>query len=369
MKSLHFKIPRLKVATCLAIFFLFVSFCGARAADGTKLTPALSAFCKKLDDRFKKYGWDKSECEGYDWVHVRNSVWGDPLTWTVFGDASDTEKASFKDKDVSIIMCGVHGDEITPVKFCFDIMNYLKTVYADPEVVKKEFPNKVVVVAPLVNPDSFFKPRPSRVNAHGVDVNRNFPTKDWMKDARRLWISKFRKDQRRNPGLVASSEPEVVFQMNLIKRYGPDKIISVHSPLTMLDYDGPNTVVDGFVDGAKAHELLIQMSKDASDYKIENYPFFPGSLGNWAGKERDIPTYTLELPTTDPAKSGQYWKLFKSAIHNAIAHDLKERSSAKVEKNEAKPSTNSAEQPANKDVKVEESKSAEITAAKTELLN
>lgn len=306
-----------------AIFFA----ASASSVETLNLTPALSTFCQKLDVHFKKHTWEKSECEKYEWIHVRNSVIGDPLTWTVFGDVSDENKASFKEKDVAIIMCGVHGDEITPVKFCFDIMAYLKTAYADPEIVKKDFLNKIVIVAPLVNPDSFFRARPTRINARGVDVNRNFPTKDWSKDARRLWISHFRKDKRRNPGVVANSEPEVVFQMNLIKRYRPDKIISVHSPLTMLDYDGPSTVVDGSVDGAKAHELLIQMSKDASDYKIANYPFFPGSLGNWAGKERDIPTYTLELPTSDPSKSGQYWKLFKSAIHNAIAHDIKEKSS------------------------------------------
>ena len=299
----------------------------SRAAEGvpSTLSPALSAFCKKVDSSFKKYNWESSHCADFNWSHVRNSVLGDPLPWTIFGDVKDEGKPSFKDKDVSLIMCGVHGDEITPIKFCFDVMNYLKTAYSDSEIVSNDFKNKVVIVAPIVNPDSYFKARPTRVNARGIDVNRNFGTKDWLMDARRLWISKFKKDKRRNPGFSPNSEPEVIFQINLIKRYGPDKIISVHSPLTMLDYDGPNTIIGGFVDGNKAQELLIQMSKDASDYKIENYPFFPGSLGNWAGKERDIPTYTLELPTSDPAKSTQYWKLFQSAIHNAIAHDLKER--------------------------------------------
>jgi len=163
------------------------------------------------------------------------------------------------------------------------------------------------------------------MNARGVDVNRNFPTKDWRTDARRLWISNFKRDKRRNPGLFPNSEPESVFQVNLIKRYGPDKIISVHAPLTMIDYDGPGTVIIGNIDGNKAHELLSQMSKDADGYRIKDYPFFPGSLGNWAGKERDIPTYTLELPTSDPSKSVQYWEQFRAAIHNAIAHDIKEK--------------------------------------------
>lgn len=330
MKSRYTKLINIHWIVGAFLFSQALSVSAATAESSHKLTPSMSTFCKKLEGQFKKYGWSKSDCESYEWLTYRNSVLGDPLTWTVFGDASDEEKPSFQQKDVSMIMCGVHGDEITPIKFCFDIMEYLRQSYADPKF-KEEFANKVVIVAPLVNPDSFFKARPTRVNARGVDVNRNFPTKDWSRDARRLWISHFKKDKRRNPGVTPNSEPEVVFQMNLVKRYGPDKIISVHSPLTMLDYDGPNAVVED-IDGAKAHELLIQMSKDASDYKIQNYPFFPGSLGNWAGKERDIPTYTLELPTSDPSKSPQYWKLFKTAIHNAIAHDLKKPGNGNGEK-------------------------------------
>lgn len=334
---MNYGYTKLNIKHLAALALLVLSFNRVFAETPThKITPSLSNFCSKMEKQFKKYGWSKSDCESYDWLSYRNSVLGDPLAWTVFGDVSDEEKPTFKAKDVSIIMCGVHGDEITPVKFCFDIMNYLRETYANPDF-QKEFANKVVIVAPLVNPDSFFKVRPTRVNARGVDVNRNFPTKDWSRDARRLWISQLRKDKRRNPGVSPSSEPEVVFQINLIKRYGPDKIISVHSPLTLLDYDGPNNIVAGFVDGAKAQELLSKMSKDASGYRIEDYPFFPGSLGNWAGKERDIPTYTLELPTSNPAKSGDYWKLFKTAIHNAIAHDLKDPKLTERQESAAKP--------------------------------
>lgn len=287
-------------------------------------TPALKNYCEKLDKSFKKFGWEKSQCEEFKWEHYRNSVLGDPLMWTTFGDVSDENEPSFKGKDVTIVMCGVHGDEITPVKFCFDLMYYLREAYADPERVKKDFNNKVVLVAPLVNPDSYFKKKPTRINARGVDVNRNFPTKDWNLEARQIWMSKFKRDKRRNPGTKPLSEPEVVFQVNLIKRFSPDKIVSVHSPLTLLDYDGPSLAATNGLDGNKAQELLIQMSKDASGYKIKDYPFFPGSLGNWAGQERNIPTFTLELPSSDPSKNEEYWKLFKSAMHNAIVHNIRQ---------------------------------------------
>jgi protein MpaA len=288
------------------------------------MTPAVKAYCEKLEKSFKKYGWGKSDCDKFKWNHYRNSVLGDPLMWTVFGDVSDEEQPSFKDKDVTVVMCGVHGDEITPIKFCFDLMFYLREAYSNPEKVKNEFYNKVVLVSPLVNPDSYFKVKPSRMNAHGIDPNRNFPTKDWMTEARKVWLTKFRRDKRRNPGEKPNSEPEVIFQVNLIKRYNPDKIVSVHSPLTLLDYDGPNFAASNGMDGVKAHDLLIQMSKDASGYNIKDYPFFPGSLGNWAGQERNIPTYTLELPSSDPRKNTEYWALFESAMHKLIVHNLRQ---------------------------------------------
>lgn len=288
-----------------------------------EMTPKLKSFCTKLDKSFKKFKWEKSECENFSWYHVRNSVLGDPLIWTVFGDVgADSEKAALSKKDLTMVMCGVHGDEITPIKFCFDLMYYLRDSLKD-EDFKKSFENKVVLIAPLVNPDSYFKTRPTRTNARGVDVNRNFPTDDWFKDAQKMWISKYRRDKRRNPGKIPASEPETVFQLNLIKRYSPDKIISVHSPLSLIDYDGPSLPIGQGSGPTKAEELLIQMSKDAADYRIQNYPFFPGSLGNWAGQERNIPTYTLELPTSNPAKSRDYWALFKEAMHKAVFHDVR----------------------------------------------
>lgn len=319
MKSIHF-----------LFIFLFVAHWGffgkiTQAQVSSHTQDEIAKYCLKLEKSFKKYGWEESQCDKFQWTHYRNSILGDPLMWTVFGDVSDEETPKFKTKDVTIVFCGVHGDEITPIKFCFDLMYYLREAFKGNEKQDHEFYNKVVLISPLVNPDSYFKARPTRVNAKGVDPNRNFPTLDWLKEARKVWETKFRRDKRRNPGIRPLSEPEVVFQVNLIKRYGPDKIVSVHSPLTLLDYDGPSEAISSTgLDGGKAQELLIQMSKDASGYNIKDYPFFPGSLGNWAGKERDIPTYTLELPSSDPRKSMEYWSLFKSAMHKLIAHNLRQ---------------------------------------------
>src|SRR5690606_82189 len=129
-----------------------------------------------------------------------------------------------------------------------------------------------------------------------------------------------RNDRRKHPGPYAASEQETIFQMNLILRYKPNKVISVHAPLTLLDYDGPSLKAEA---GKSAKVLLEQMSQKSAGYKISNYPIFPGSLGNWAGKEKHIPTYTLELPNTNFTETDRFFTLFKEAMIFAIENQMK----------------------------------------------
>ena len=128
------------------------------------------------------YKWGDVTCENYNWNHVRNSNLGTPLIWTVFGD----ENSPTARENTTVIMCGVHGDEITPVKFCWDLINEFKNNHT--------FQDKLIVVVPLVSPDSFFVNKPTRTNGRGVDVNRNFPTLDWRSDAIKLWKKNLRSD-------------------------------------------------------------------------------------------------------------------------------------------------------------------------------
>jgi protein MpaA len=302
----------------------------------------VSEYCHKLERSFKKYQWDKSFCEEMNWSYKRTSVKGDPLLWMTFGEYEpDPTKV-----ETTIIMCGVHGDEITPIKFCFDVINYLKDVSRGKVVDKKtgvtaDLTGKFVIVAPLVNPDSYFINNPTRTNANGVDVNRNLPTEDFDRLALKRWEDRYRKDKRRFPGKKAASEPETGFQVDLISDYKPDKILSVHAPLTMLDYDGPASIHTGGVVGSKANELLIKMSEQAKGYRIKNYPLFPGSLGNYAGNERNIPTYTLELPTSDPSKVDTYWNLFKSSVHSAVMQEVRGSSFLALDREEEDQDTKS----------------------------
>lgn len=279
---------------------------GTPVENNYPLTPELQGFCYELSKKFEEYKWGHPKCELFKWQNVRKSAKGTPLVWTTYGEEKSNAAAN-----TTLVLCGVHGDEITPVKFCWDLMQELR---------KHTFTDKMVVVAPLVTPDSFFIKKPTRTNFSGVDVNRNFPTSDWKTHAHKKWKDVYNKDKRKFPGPKAASEQETIFQMNLIKRYKPNKVISVHAPLTILDYDGPSLKAEA---GKTAKELLEQMSQKSDGYKVSNYPIFPGSLGNWAGKDNHIPTYTLELPNSDPSETQKFWELFKDAVIYAIDHKMK----------------------------------------------
>jgi protein MpaA len=277
------------------------------ANNNYALTPPLQGFCYELSKKFEEYKWGHPKCEDFKWLTVRKSDKGTPLIWTTFGEEKTTAS-----QNTTLILCGVHGDEITPVKFCWDLMNELR--------INHKFLDKMVVIAPLVTPDSFFITKPTRTNGAGVDVNRNFPTEDWKLNAHKKWKDIYKKDKRKFPGHKAASEQETIFQMNLIKRYKPNKVITVHAPLTLLDYDGPSLKAQT---GKTAKELLEQMSHKSDGYKVSNYPIFPGSLGNWAGKDNHIPTYTLELPNSNPEETYKFWMLFKEAVMYAVDHKMK----------------------------------------------
>ena len=97
-----------------------------------------------LNRKFYQYGWRKPGCDLYKWKFVRRSYLGRPIAWVHYGEPEEVKA------NTTIVLCGVHGDEITPVKFCFDLMSYLDK---RPQMTK----GNRVIVAPLVTPDSFFK--------------------------------------------------------------------------------------------------------------------------------------------------------------------------------------------------------------------
>lgn len=261
--------------------------------------PGVDKLCGELTRMVGRLGWKIDPCVGVEWKVGGRSVRGRPLIYAEFGSPSST--------NTTLIFSAVHGDENTPLYLGLQLVRWVMEH-------QSEIGDMRIVVAPLVNPDGIFHVPRTRVNARGVDVNRNFPTQDWQKYALSNWRRKFRSDPRRFPGREAGSEPETVFQQDLIRKVKPQKILAIHAPLNFMDYDGPSVLsLDKF-----PRQYISECLKLRSRLKAVSGGFYPGSLGNYAGQEMGIPTLTLELPSADPRKADQYWKKFQTGIRTMI---------------------------------------------------
>jgi protein MpaA len=303
---------------CITLLIWNSLFCAlALAAAGNDVNPDVQRWCQEIRHAVSQLHWKLDPCLGIEWKVGGLSVRGRPLVYAEFGDPQA--------ENTTLIFSAVHGDEVTPLFLGLQLARGLADASAHPADSSAQSVHSVqdhwiqlnktrVVVAPLVNPDGFVSSPKTRMNAHGVDLNRNFTTRDWHSLALANWKKKYRSDPRRFPGQLPSSEPETVFQEKLIRLVKPQKILSIHSPLNLLDYDGPSTLELAHFpsDYGRIFEQFRQTMNATST------GYFPGSLGNFAGRELGIPTVTLELPSSDPKKADVYWKKFNRGIDQMI---------------------------------------------------
>lgn len=178
--------------------------------------------------------------------------------------------------DKKLLIIGVfHGDEFQGEYF---INSYLKQ---DNTPSKNE-----IHYIPRLNKNN------KRVNLNNVDLNRNFPTKNWVKSKKDDYFG----------GEEPNSEKETRFLVDLIEKEKYDAIITIHSPYKVINFDGP------------ALELSKEIQKFLG-YKITNdigYPT-PGSFGTYCGIERNIPTITIEIDEAEDLEelNSKFSKLFK----------------------------------------------------------
>ena len=181
--------------------------------------------------------------------------------------------------DKTVLIIGVfHGEEPQGE---YLIKEFLKT---DLSAIK----NKLLIV-PCLNPDG--KSINKRQNANKIDLNRSFPTKNWKVTDNPEYFG----------GNIPNSEIETQFMVDILNSYKIDAILSIHAPFKIVNYDGP------------AKELADKISQ-LTGYPVQadiGYPT-PGSFGNYAGVERNIPTITLELP--EDATNEQLWMTNKSVF-------------------------------------------------------
>jgi protein MpaA len=183
-----------------------------------------------------------------------------------------------------LIIATIHGDEPagTPL-----VEQLERRLAADTRITA----GRSVIIVPIANPDGYAAR--SRSNARGVDLNRNFPAESF-------------KATRRH-GDAPLSEPESRALYELVRRFRPDRIVSIHQPLRCVDYDGPG-------------KALAETMSRAGDLPVRKLGARPGSFGSFAGVEEGIPTITLELPGGAHRRSEtELWDTYGSMLLAAIA--------------------------------------------------
>ena len=189
----------------------------------------------------------------------------------------------------TLVIAGVHGDETTAIVLGERLVELLK---------RQRIPGvtEAVAVIPLANPDGAAIGR--RRNARQVDVNRNFPARNWGKSRKGAF----------HGGPAPLSEPETVAIKTAVESLRPKRIVSVHSITRGREcnnFDGPG-------------ESLAKRMAAHNGYPVKDsigYPT-PGSFGSWAGIDLQIPTITLELPRELPADAA--WEGNREAVLEAL---------------------------------------------------
>lgn len=195
-------------------------------------------------------------------------------SWALTSKGTPIElyKKSHSPSDLSehpiLFIGGVHGDEPEGVRLAEELLAWLKKE----EASKSEKIHPWLLI-PCINPDGYSQNQ--RTNANGVDLNRNFPCRDWSSET---------KAPRYYPGPSPGSEKEVQALVKLIEDEKPQLIVHFHSWEPCVVYTG--------LPGKKAAETLAT----GTGYECREdigYPT-PGSLGQYGWIEHQIPVICIE---------------------------------------------------------------------------
>jgi len=206
---------------------------------------------------------------------IGRSVRGTPLVLEVFGDGPER----------IFIFGGIHGNEPTSAALARRLSAHLRE---NPDAGA----GCTIGILAEANPDGLAAG--TRDNASGVDLNRNFPARNWRAG----------RGARGPHGATPGSEPETQAILRAFDYLRPSRSMAIHSigrGRHCNNYDGPAAPLAQRLARHNGYPARATMGYDT-----------PGSFGSWAGVDRNVPTITLELPRD--ATAADCWRDNRAAL-------------------------------------------------------
>jgi protein MpaA len=211
-----------------------------------------------------------------------------PTQWRQIGESYEgraLQAATFGDGRTRVYLIGgIHGDELPGLENIERVRALLKTAGFLGDVT--------VRVLRDANPDGTLNG--TRLNARGVDLNRNFPAESFTPSRRR--------------GPAALSEPEARTLLADLKAFRPDLVVAFHAARRgpFVNYDGPaRHAAERFARAAAELDSRWYVEPDMG------YPT-PGSLGSLVGDDWGVPILTIEFLRGQPADEA--WPVLEHAL-------------------------------------------------------
>ncbi len=211
------------------------------------------------------------------------SVRGRPIVAYTYGNGATTY----------LFTGAIHGNELSS--------NYtMKNWMADLEANPSRIPSAArVIVIPAVSPDGVASA--NRLNASGVNLNRNFPTSNWTQN-----IITSGGEQAGGGGSAAASEPETRALMSFSSRVAPRLVTTHHSSGSLVNSNDVGISITAGQDYARlAGYRFIPNSATTGTFGFE----MTGTYEDWL-LERGTAAILIELNTD----TGNHYARNKSAL-------------------------------------------------------
>lgn len=208
----------------------------------------------------------------YTTFAIGYSVKGRPITAYQFGTGSQYQ----------VYMGAMHGSEQGTKRLMDEWFNELNV---NPDRIPA---GKSIVIIPAVSPDGYAAN--SRLNANGVDLNRNFASADWKQQVTLPGSSAKTNAGGPNP----LSEPESKAIANYIARIRPRLVMSYHSKASIVEAnESGDSVAVASEYASRARYRAVPRSQTGTSFAHDT----TGAMEDWMRERLGLPCVVVELST------------------------------------------------------------------------